>query len=133
MILARRGVAFRVSLVAWYVAAVMCWLVALMFEGAAWSDPVFLLFLLAGLAAVALALDGTTLIVARGDALHVLGVIRRARLRRASCRFVVRRTGMLRSGSYSVLLTDGRRERAVCHYWMWGDLLAARAAARLER
>jgi hypothetical protein len=133
MILARRGVAFRVSLVAWYVAAVLGWLVALMFEGAAWSDPVFILFLLAGLAAVALALDGTMLIVARGDTLHVLGVIRRARLRRDSCRFVVRRTGMLRSGSHSVLLTDGRRERVVCHYWMWGDLLAARAVARLER
>ena len=133
MILARRGVAFRVSLVAWYVGAVMCWMVALMFEGAAWSDPVFVLFFVGGLAAVALALGGTVLIVARGDTLHVVGILRRAKLRRDSCRFVIRRTGMLRSGNHAVLLTDGLRERVVCRYWMWGDLLAARAVARLER
>ena len=137
MMLAHRGLAIRVSLINWYLAAVLGWLTLAMVKGAAergvWSDPFFIVFSLIGLAAIALALDGTMLIVARGDALHVIGIFRRIKLDRDSCRFVVRRIGRLRSLSHAVVLTDGQRHRQICHYWMWGDFLADRAVARLEK
>ena len=102
-------------------------------ERGAWSDPAFIVFSLIGLTVITAALDSTMLIVVRGDTLHVIGILRRTRLRRDSCRFVVRRFGKLRSGSHTVLLIDGQRQRLICLYWMWGDFLATRAAARLEK
>jgi hypothetical protein len=137
MMLAHRGWALRVSLVTWYIAGVLGWLMMAMVKGAAersaWSDPLLIVFSLISLTMIALALDGTILIVARGDTLLVIGVFRRVKLDRDACRFVVRRIGRLRSLSHTVLLTDGRRHRQICHYWMWGDFLADRAVARLER
>src|SRR5438067_6841168 len=103
MILARRRLALRVSLVTWYVGAVLRWLMVSAVKGAAeraaWSDPVFVVFSLIGLTVITMALDSTMLIVVRGDTLHVVGILRRTKLRRDSCRFVVRHFGMLRSQS----------------------------------
>jgi hypothetical protein len=137
MMLAHRGWAIRVSLVTWYIGAVFGWLMMSMVKGvaetSAWSDPVFIVFSLISLSVIALALDGTMLLVARGDTLHVIGIFRRTKLDRDSCRFVVRRIGRLRSLTHTVVLTDGERHRQIGHYWMWGDFLADRAVARLEK
>ena len=98
-----------------------------------WSDPAFIVYSLIALSVIMLALDGTMLIVARGDALHVIGILRRTKLRRDSCRFVVERIGRGRGVTHAVLLTDGHQHRQISYYWVWGGILADRAAARLER
>jgi hypothetical protein len=137
MMVARRGWAVRVSLVKWYVGALLVWLAVPMWKGVAergdWSDPVFIVFSLLGLSVSLLALDSTMLIVASGDTLHVIGLLRRTKFRRGACRFIVWRVGRLRSASHTLLLTDGQKQRQIGHYWMWGDFLAARAAERLEK
>ena len=137
MMVARRGWAVRVSLVTWYVGALLVWLAVPMWKGVAarggWSDPVFIVFSLLGLIVSLSALDSTMLIVASGDTLHVIGLLRRTKFRRDACRFIVRRVGRLRSASHTLLLTDGQKQRQIGHYWMWGDFLAARAAKRLEK
>ncbi len=137
MILARHKLALKVSLVAWYIGAVLGWLMISMVKGvaesSAWSDPVFIGYSLICLTVIVLALDGTMLIVVRGDTLHVIGILRRTKLRRDSCRFVVERIGSGRGLTHAVLLTDGQRQRQISYYWMWGDILAYRAAGRLER
>jgi hypothetical protein len=134
MLLTRRGIAFRVSLIDWYIGAVFGWLMISMLKGvaarAAWTDPLFIVFTLVGVAVIAIALDNTMVMLVRGDVLHVLGVFRRKKLRRDSCRFVVERFGRLRSASHALLLTDGKQRRRIAYYWMWGGMLAERAAAR---
>jgi hypothetical protein len=127
----------KVSLVAWYIGGVLGWLMMALVKGVAgrsgWSDPVFIVYSLIALTVITLALDGTMLIVVRGDALHVIGILRRTKLRRDSCRFVVERIGSGKGLSHAVLLTDDQRQRQISYYWMWGDILAYRAVARLER
>jgi hypothetical protein len=137
MMLARRGLAVRVSLVNCYLGAGVGWLMVTMAKGAAeraaWLDPVFIGFMLFGLAVIAIALDRMLVLLVRGDMLLVFGIFRRHRLHRDSCRFVVERYGSLRRVSHALLLTDGRQRRRIAHYWMWGGILAERAAERLRK
>ena len=137
MMLARRGLASRVSIVNCYIGAVVGWLMMTLVKGAAqratWSDPVFIGFMLFGLAVVAIALDSMLLLLVRGDMLVVWGLFRRHRLHRDSCRFVVERYGSLRRVSHAVLLSDGMHRRRVAYYWMWGGLLADRTAETLRK
>jgi len=136
MMLARRGVAIRISLVDWYLAAVMAWLTVPMIEGAAerddWFDPVFIGFALFAAIVSAIALDNTLLVIARAETLHVIGIFRRTRLRLGACRCLVERTGRLRAVTHAVWLTDGTQRRRIARYWMSGSILADRTAERLR-
>lgn len=128
--------AMKVSLVTWYIGAILSWLTALMAKGAvesaAWFNPVLFVYSLICLIVIMIALDGTILLTVRADTLYVRGILRRTELHRDSCRFIVERIGRGRSSSKAVLLTDGQHHRRICYYWMFGGLLASRAVARLE-
>jgi len=137
MILAKRGLVLRISLRNVVIGAILGNFILLpMVTGAAmqnkWTDPVFLIFSLISLCAIAAALNGIMLLIARDDRVRLLTLFRSNVFQRSTCRFDIVETGNGRNRTTKVTATDGHVTRTVCFYWMLGPLFAARAARRLN-
>jgi hypothetical protein len=137
MILAKRGFALRISLRNIFIGAILGNFILLpMVTGAAmqnkWTDPVFLIFSLISLCAIAAAVNGIMLLIAKDDRVRLFTAFRSNSFQRSTCRFEIVETGNGRNRTTKVTATDGHVTRTICFYWMLGPLFAARAARRLD-
>jgi hypothetical protein len=137
MILAKRGLVLRISLRNIFIGAILGIFILLpMIRGAAlqnkWTDPVFLIFSLISLCAIAAALNGIMLLIANGDRVQLFTPFRSNAFQRSTCRFDIVETGNGRNRTTKVTATDGHVTRTICFYWMLGPLFAPRAARRLN-